>query len=555
MKVQGGELSTDATGVSTDGKKSDGKSNVLGLLFILLALFTIEFDITVVNIALPRFSTDLSASATSLEWIVDAYTLPFTGLLLFAGYLGDRFGRRLILCVGLVGFATTSSLAGLSQTTGELVASRTAMGVFAALVFPATLATINVLFTDAMERTKAMALWGATIGAAIAAGPVVGGLLLEHYGWESIFLINVPLAVVALVGALVYLPESAAKHVDPVDAVGIVLSVVAITFLVWAIIEAPRHGWTSHATIVGILVGAGLLSAFIVWEKRSTYPILNVDLFSNVRFSVCCFTISVCYFLILGLVFLVVQYLQMIKGYTALEAGLRTLPFSLSIIVFSPIAVLASRRGGRKALSLAIGIGMPLLGAGMLLTYFARVDSSYLQFVLPAMILAGAGVAIAQTPATEEIMNSLPPDKAGAGSAINDVTRQFGGTLGVAILGSTQATLYSNKLDGRLAGLGIPEEFRRRGESSIAAAIELVGQLPAQLHRAVITAARESFTEGINITSSIGGAIAFVATVIALLALRRAGRKSGNGVSAGGGRHRAPIKRMADMVGASQRGG
>ncbi|MGA7049970.1 MAG: DHA2 family efflux MFS transporter permease subunit [Mycobacterium sp.] len=552
MKGRRRKRSTDANEMSTGGKKSDGKGNLFALLFVLLALFIIEFDITVVNIALPRFSKDLSASATSLEWIVDAYTLPFTGLLLLAGYLGDRFGRRLILCVGLVGFATTSALSGLSQTTGELIASRTAMGVCAALVFPATLAIINVLFTDARERTKAMALWGATIGAAIAAGPLVGGLLLEHHGWQSLFWINVPLALVAFVGAVVQLPESAAKYVDPVDAVGIVLSVVAITSVVWGIIEAPRRGWTSYSTVVGILVGAVLLLAFMVWEKRSAYPIFNVDLFANVRFSVCCFTISVCYFLILGLVFLVVQYLQIIKGYTALQAGVRTLPFSSAIILFSPMAVVASRRAGLRAISLAIGIGLPLLGVGMVLTYFARVDSSYLQFVLPGMILAGAGVAIAQTPATEEIMNSLPPDKAGAGSAINDVTRQFGGTLGVAILGSTQATMYSDKLNSRLVDLGIPDDLRRRGESSIVAGIELVGQLPGKLHRAVIEAARDSFTEGFNVTSSIGGAIAFVATAIALLALRRSGREAGDGIPPWDGQRQAPTTHSADKVGTSE---
>jgi MFS transporter, DHA2 family, multidrug resistance protein len=531
MKGRGNTLSTDTVDTSTGGKKAISRRNLFALLFVLLALFTIEFDITVVNIALPRFSRDLSASAAGLEWIVDAYTLPFTGLLLFAGHLGDRFGRRLILCVGLVGFAITSAFAGFSQTTGELIAARTAMGVFAALVFPATLATINVLFTDARERTVAMALWGATIGAAIAAGPLVGGLLLEHNGWQSVFWINMPLAVVALVGAALQLPESAAEHVDPVDAVGIVLSVVAITSAVWGIIEAPRHGWTSSSTVVSISVGAVLLLAFIAWEKRCTYPIFNVGLFANIRFSVCCFTISVCYFLILGLVFLVVQYLQIIKGYTPLEAGVRTLPFSLAIILCSPIAVVASRRAGQRAISLAIGTGLPVLGLGMVLTCFARVDSSYLQFVLPAMILAGAGVAMAQTPATEEIMNSLPPDKAGAGSAINDVTRQLGGTLGIAILGSTQATMYSNKLDRRLVDLGIPEDLRRRGESSIVAGIKLVEQLPFKLHRAVIEAARDAFTEAFNVTSSIGGAIAFVATAVALLALRRSGREASGGGS------------------------
>jgi MFS transporter, DHA2 family, multidrug resistance protein len=555
MKAPGDQRSTDANDASAGAKKSPAKGSLFALLFILLALFTIEFDITVVNIALPRFSKDLSASATSLEWIVDAYTLPFTGLLLFAGYLGDRFGRRLILCVGLVGFASTSALAGLSQTSGELIASRTAMGVFAALVFPATLATINVLFTDARERTKAMALWGATIGAAIAAGPLVGGVLLEHYGWQSIFWINVPLGLVALVGAALQLPESASKYVDPVDGVGIVLSVAAITSAIWGIIEAPRRGWTSYSTVVGISVGAVLLFAFIVWEKRSAHPIFNVDLFANVRFSVCCFTVSVCYFLILGLVFLVVQYLQIIKGYTALQAGVRTLPFSLAIIVWSPIAVVASRRAGRRAISLAIGTGLPVLGVGMVLTYFASVDSSYLQFVLPAMILAGAGVAIAQTPATEEIMNSLPPDKAGAGSAINDVTRQFGGTLGVAILGSTQATMYSNKLNSRLVDLGISEDLRRRGESSIVAGIELVGKLPGKLHRAVIEAARDSFTEGFNVTSSNGGAIAFVATAIALLALRRSGREASDGVSPRDELHWAPTTLAAEKVGTSEPGG
>jgi MFS transporter, DHA2 family, multidrug resistance protein len=555
MKGQGDKPAADATDMSTDGKKSGSKGKLSALFFILLALFTIEFDITIVNIALPRFSKDLSASATSLEWVVDAYTLPFTGLLLFAGYLGDRFGRRLILCAGLVGFAATSALAGLSLTTGELIASRTAMGIFAALVFPATLATINVLFTDSAEKSKAMALWGATIGAAIAAGPLVGGLLLEHYGWQSIFWINVPLALVAIVGAALHVPESAANSVERFDGVGIVLSVVAITCVVWGIIEAPRRGWTSYSTIVGILVGAVLLWAFIVWEKRSAHPIFNVGLFANVRFSVCCFTISVCYFLILGLVFLVVQYLQIIKGYTALQAGVRTLPFSLAIILCSPIAVVASRRAGRRAISLAIGIGVPVLGIGMVLACFARVDSSYLQFVLPAMILAGAGVAIAQTPATEEIMNSLPPDKAGAGSAINDVTRQFGGTLGVAILGSTQATIYSNKLNSRLVDLGIPEDLRRRGESSIVAGIELVGRLPVKLHRAVIEAARDSFTEGFNVTSSIGGAIAFVATAIALLALRRSGREVSDGASPRDGLFPAPTALAAEKVGTSEPAG
>lgn len=435
-----------------------------------------------------------------------------------AGHLGDRFGRRRALIIGLVGFAAASAVAGLSGNLGQLIGARAIIGVFAALIFPATLALITTIFVDAKEKAAAIAVWAATTGVAVALGPVTGGWLLENYIWPSLFWINVPIAAVTVIAIGALVPESKSSHAGRLDALGGVLSISGVAVLIWGIIEGPRYGWTSPTTVAALTLGALIFAAFAAWEIRTPTPLLDVALFRNRRFTGASLSISVGYFAMFGYIFVAVQYLQVVKGYSPLDSGIRTLPFAGALIVITPISVFLARRLGTAS---TIGIGLVLMAAGMFLTATGDAYSQYTVVILPSMLLLAAGMGLSQTPATEAIMTAVPRDKAGAGSAVNDTTREIGGTLGVAVMGSVQATFYSLTLDGRLTGLGIPEEFRRQGTSSITAGIDLISQAPEAARGLLVAAARESFAHAFIITSIVGGAVAVVGAIASVALIGR----------------------------------
>jgi EmrB/QacA subfamily drug resistance transporter len=409
-----------------------------------LAVFVTVLDGTIVNVALPSLAVELGASTRQLQWIVDAYLLVFTGLLLAAGGLGDRYGRKRMLIAGLVAFGATSAFAGSVDAPGTLILGRALMGVGAALIFPATLAILTNVFRDPRERAAAIGVWSAVSGIAVAAGPITGGRLLENFWWGSVFYINVPVTAVVAVAAWRLIPESRDPDAPRLDRTGVALSIAAITALVYTIIEAPEWGWLSANTLAGLSAAAVLLAAFGRWELRVPHPMLPVSIFRNLRFSAASVAITASFFALFGFIFLITQYFQLVRGYGPLEAGVRTLPVAFSIALAS---VLAPRIVQRAGTTRVVRIGLAMLSASFVwIALTISVDVAYLEIV-GQMVLIGAGLGLTTAPATESIMGSLSAAKAGIGSAVNDTTRELGGTLGVAIIGSVFSSVYIGALD------------------------------------------------------------------------------------------------------------
>jgi EmrB/QacA subfamily drug resistance transporter len=481
---------------------------VLGIL--CLSLFMVVVDNTIVNVALPTLSEELGATTSNLQWIVDAYTLVFSALLLAFGYFGDRHGRRLALQAGLVVFAITSGLAALSQTTAQLIGARALMGIGAALIFPATLAIIISVFTDVKERATAIGIWSGVTGLAVAAGPVTGGLLLEHFWWGSIFLVNIPIAAIALLAGRLVVPGSRDPEPGRLDRFGLLLSVAAVGGIIWAVIEAPHRGWTSPEIIVIGTVSLLLMVGFVLYERRLAHPLLDVTLFVNPRFSAASIAIASAFFGLFGFIFLITQYMQLVQGYSPLQAGVRTVPFAVVTAVFSPASIAIMHRVGTKRV---VALGLFLMSAGFVVASTLSADSAYFGPVLAAMVIMAAGLGLTTSPATEAIMGALPPARAGVGSAVNDTTREFGGTLGVAIVGSVFATLYAAKVVEALSGF--PAEIVAVVEESMGAAVVLSTEVPNGA--VLLDAAQSAFMSGFGAGSLVAAAATAVGGVLALL--------------------------------------
>ncbi len=485
----------------------------VALVVLCLAELLVTIDNTIVNVALPSLSRQLAAGTSGLQWIVDAYTLVFAGLLLAAGHAGDRLGWRRVLLIGLVGFGVVSALAARSGSLSELITARAVIGAFAALIFPATLALLTNMFTIPRERVAAVGIWSAIAGVAVALGPVTGGWLLEHFSWHSVFWVNVPLAAIAILATLRWVPESRSRDVARLDVVGVFASIASIVVVVWTVIEGPHHGWTSPAGLVGAIGGAALLAAFIAWELRHPHPVINVRLFANRRFSAAAGAISVAFFSLFGFIFLVTQYFQAVRGYSTLDAGLRTLPFAIVIGVFSPIAVQLAQRLGS---TIVVSAGLALMGGGFATAAITQIDSAYFGRVIIAMVLMAIGLALISGPATEAIMGALPLNEAGAGSAVNDTTREVGGTLGVAVMGSVLAGIYGHHIQHALAGSSLPASVRDAANSSVTAGVEAA----AKLHDASLAASvKSAYLSGMHTASWVAAGACLVAAVVIAFAL------------------------------------
>jgi len=415
----------------------------LTLATLCLCAFAVNVDVTLLNVTIPRLAVELGAGTRELQWIVDAYTLVFAALVLSAGSLSDRFGRRRALISGLAIYAAGNGLAALTTTSGQLIATRALMGVGAAIIFPTTLSIISNVFTDRRERAQAIGLWGAATGAAVALGPIVGGALLESFSWQSTFLVKVPVALGAIAMVLWVVPDSRDPEAPRLDLPGLALSTVALGVIVFAIIEAPSAGWASAQTLLLGAAGGIAVAVFVAWEKRVPQPMIDMRLFSNPRFSGASLSIAVSFFSLAGFIFLIVQFMQFLKGWGPLETGLRTLPVAIAVGVSSVLGTqLAVRRGTKIVVSfgllaMATGLGWVAIGA--------TTSMSYLE-VAGQMIFLGAGMGLTSAPATESIMGAVSLAKAGVGSALNDMTRELGSTLGVAVVGSVFASLYVSEL-------------------------------------------------------------------------------------------------------------
>jgi EmrB/QacA subfamily drug resistance transporter len=477
------------------------------LLMLCLSLFMVVMGNTVLNIALPRISEALDAGGSELQWMVDAYALVFAGLLFTAGALGDRFGRKGALNIGLVVFGLGSVAATFAESANFVIGCRAVMGLGAALVMPATLSILTHVFPP-HERAKAIGAWAGVAGAAGAVGPIASGWLLEHFYWGSVFWLNVPVVIVALVAGYLLVPTS--RHPDrvPLDPLGALLSIGMIVSLVYGVIEAPVYGWGDPLIVGAFVVAAVLLTAFVVWELRAEHPMLDVRNFRKGGFTGGSLAIAMMFFGMFGMFFLLTQYLQMVRGYTALNAGFRTLPFAIVMMVTAPSSAALAARFGTRAV---VTTGMAVAGTGLvLLAQTAEVDSSYLLLVVSLMVLA-LGMGLTMAPATASIMASLPQEKAGVGSAMNDTNRELGGALGIAILGSVFSTAYAGSIRSALAGA--PAEVLDQVSSSLGEALRAAPGFGTEAPH-VVAVAQQAFVDGMTWALSIGGIVALVGAVI-----------------------------------------
>jgi EmrB/QacA subfamily drug resistance transporter len=464
---------------------------------------------TVLNVALPTLVRELQATQTELQWIVDAYALVFAGLLLTAGALGDRYGRKGALTVGLVIFGTASAFSAFVDGPTGLIIGRGVMGVGAALVMPATLSILMTVFPP-HERGKAIAIWAGLAGAGAAIGPVGSGFLLEHFWWGSVFLMNLPIIAGALIAGAILLPKSKNPDDAPLDPVGALLSILGLTALLYGIIEAPNHGWTAPETLAAFAAAVVLLVVFGWWELRSREPMLQLRWFRNPAFSTASGAITLVFFAMFGTFFLFTQYLQLVLGYGTLEAGVRMLPMAAVMMVTAPNSARLAERFGPKRV---VAAGLATLSVGLLLMSFSAVDSGYAMVVVPLAVMA-AGMGTAMAPATSAIMASLPLGKAGVGSAVNDTTRELGGALGVAVLGSLSASAYASGV-GR-ATTGLPADAAALAETSLGGAVRLGREMGGAAGEGLVRAAQVAYVDGMATSLRVGGVGVLVASILVL---------------------------------------
>jgi EmrB/QacA subfamily drug resistance transporter len=486
------------------------------LLVLCLSLLVVVIDNTILNTALPTLARVLQAGTSSLQWITDAYTLCFAALLIPAGALGDRYGRRLSLLSGLAVFAAGSTMAAFATGTGMLIGARVVMGLGAAFVMPATLSILNAVFPPA-ERPQAIAAWSAVAGVGIVIGPTLGGLLLSYFWWGSVFLINVPLVAVALAGVLVLVPETAEPGRHRLDFPGAALVAGALFALVDAIIEAPSRGWLAGATLAETAAGLAMLGAFVWWELRTTNPLIDLRVFAVRAFSAAAASVTVVFFALFGSLFVLTQYLQLVHGYSPLSAGVRALPFAFAMAAASPLSPILARKLGIRVI---IPAGMALMALGLLDLSTAGVHTPYLPVAI-AVAIMGAGMGLVMAPASTTIMSTVPAHQAGAGSAVNDTIREVGGALGVAIVGSLAAASYRSRLHSALTAAHAPGAVVHQATSSVAAADAIGARAGGAAGGQLVSAAHSAFVSAMSMGIKVAAVMALAAAVAAIFALPR----------------------------------
>ena len=492
------------------------RSKPLILIALLLAAFAINLDTTIVNVALPTLVRELHASTVQLEWIVDAYNLMFAAFVLAAGNLGDRVGRKGVLLVGLLVFGAASFAGGLGNSPGELIAARAVMGIGAALIFPATLSLLTNVFTERGERARAIGLWGASTGVGIAVGPIVGGWLLEHFSWSSVFFALVPMAALGAVLVGVGVPTSRDPEAPPADRPGLLLSTAAMAALIYTIIEAANRGWTAGLSIAGFAAAGVLFVAFVAWERQVRVPMLDLALFRNLRFSAASGAVTITFFSLMGFIFVITLYFQFLKGYGPLSTGVRLLPVATLTGITS---VLGTRLAVRSGTKLVVAGGLVSLAIGLAWASTASTSTSYLT-IAAQMVFIGSGIGLTSAPATESIMGAVSVAKAGVGSAVNDATRILGGTLGVAVIGSIYASIYASRLSESLPAQ-LPASIADSAQRSVGTAFGASAQLSAagqpSLARGLHDAASNAFFDGFQTAVLVAVAIALAGAVAAAI--------------------------------------
>lgn len=469
-----------------------------------IALATVVSAMASLNVALPSLARETGASQTQLSWVVDAYSLVFAAMLLPAGAIGDRFGRRKALIVGLTAFGAASLFATLTTAPYVLIALRGVLGLGASLVMPATLSTITTTFPRE-QRGRAVGTWAAVAGGSAVVGLLATGALLEQWSWRSAFVLNVVLAIVAVAGTLAVVPESADDDAPKLDILGSITAVVGLAFLVYSVIQAPERGWLDAATISGIVAGLVVLAAFVWWELHRPEPLLDPRLFKHRGFAAGTLSISLQFFAFFGFIFVVMQYLQIVRRDSALIAALSVTPMAAAMLPSARFAPrLATRIGTRPC---CVG-GMILIAVGLAVLSTSDDATSY-WLIVAGLLPLGAGMGLAMTPATTAITDALPPALQGVASAMNDLSREVGGALGIAVLGSVLNAGYRSNL--HLAG--VSPQVADKARTSIGVAAKLGGT--------VLRQARSAFIEGMQQALLCGAGAAVIAALAIALLLRR----------------------------------
>ena len=512
---------TSPPGTATEAVAGVRRWIVLAVLCV--SLLVISLDTTVLNVAMPTIVRRLQATSSQLQWTVDAYAVVFAGLLLVLGSLGDRVGRKWILLAGLAVFGAGSAGSAFSGTPDHLVIARACMGVGAAGIMPSTLSILSNVFVSDRDRARAIGIWSGTTGLGVAAGPIVGGWLLAHFWWGSVFLVNVPIAVAGVVAAVFLVPNSrnmAAKRPDPVGAL---LSVAGMGILLWGIIEAPNRTWTSPLVVGALGAAVVVLTAFVLWELRSDHPMLPLDFFRSRRFSAAIGAMGLVLFGLLGMFFLLTQWLQFSLGYSPLQTGLRVGPIAVVLLVAAPLSSVLARIVGTKPVVFA---GMALIAVGLGLLSRTTVDGTY-RDALPLFVLIGFGTGLALAPSIESVLGSIPREQAGVGSATSDTALQLGGALGVAVLGTALNIRYEGRMSPLLAHQPVPGDIRRLIVGSLGGALAVAQHVGGSLGTELAGVARESFVSGMDLGLVVGSVMVGLASVVvlALLPNRAAGHR------------------------------
>jgi EmrB/QacA subfamily drug resistance transporter len=487
----------------------------LALAVLCVSLLMVTLDNTVLNVALPTLVRDLHATTTELQWIVDAYVIVFAGLLLVMGSLADRIGRKRVFLAGLAAFAAGSAWAAFSGSVGVLIAARASMGVGGAMMMPATLAIITDMFRDPAERQRAIGIWAGTTGLGVALGPIIGGLLLAHFWWGSVFLINVPIAVLGGACALPLIPDSKNPAALAPDLPGALLSIAGLGLVLWSLIEAPVRGWSSPLVIGAGAGGLAVLAVFVLWERASSHPMLNLRFFRRRRFSAAVGSVGLATFGLFGTLFVLTQFLQFVLGYSALEAGIRVLPAAGAIAVIAPLSTVLVRAVGTK---ITVAAGLLIIAGGLMQLSTASATTTFAG-ILPGLILLGVGAGLTIPAATESVMGSLPSGHTGVGSATNGAFLQTGGALGVAVIGSLLNTRYQDMMTSTLAPYHVPHAVMETILGSVGGALAVAAHVGGVLGAALGHLARSAFASGMDLGLTTGACVAAAGCLIALVAL------------------------------------
>ncbi|WP_186780068.1 DHA2 family efflux MFS transporter permease subunit [Streptomyces salinarius] len=485
----------------------------LALAAPVFGLMIVGLDATILTVALPTLATDLEATTTELQWFTDGYTLPFAGLLLPLGVLGDRIGRRLVLIGGLLLFGVGSAMVMAVDSPDGLILARVVMGAGAAAITPLALGMVPLMFPPE-ERSKAMAIATAGFALGLPLGPLAGGWLLSNFWWGSIFLINLPVVVLAVVWIVLFVPESRDPHAKRLDLIGAALSLVGVSAFVYGVIEIPNVGWSDPTVLVTMIGGLALLGLLLVWLRRASSPLVDLGFFRNARFTWSSVAISAVMFILFGVLFVVPQFLQQVQGKDAMNTGLHLLPMIGALVIAAGVG---GRLVGRIGTKIIVTFGMVLWVAGLGLLSTVEPDTD---FTVTGTALAVMGLALGFTMPTtlDAILGSLPTDQVGAGSALANSMRQIGASVGVAVLGSALNSAYRNGVDDEIPA-GLPQQAREAVRDNVAGALQVAEKLPAAPGGSLADSARDAFVSGMSTVSLICAALAAVTAVVVAVLL------------------------------------